>query len=633
MTASLPQPEKIKFDTSLSFLKKFKWVKVEKVGEEKVLRLMMPISGCFNGISTDNTCQTLSSLKLFMGEVGQEGNSAEKELNLFKEKVAKLIETIETLEKNSSQIPILKNLLQSADKLLIDFQSFKRQNTNFFSSSKIPQKVIDYILKDQDDKSTPNFYAVHLRPRGIDPVLGIDPQKVNFKFDRNQVFGTISDEDYWQRQRDCFVKNLMMSFLGLDSSIPGKIVVRKKTKKIQAGELNNEFERSAANSSISDNELNPDFLNSSGQALASLKLSKLYAENTDIEDIFGISLDRLRRSKVQKDNIELLFKSLKKLLEQKFNANISGFTVNDLISEIENHKDSITDIGDLIINICQRVVELCSAEDGVDVSPFFSINITQSDLNNDGRNNLAIITQFFIAKFNQFCVAHDLCRKNLNLGEILDRHSTISSQLVQLIKRNLEEGNDNIEDNIINFFTNLRSDSKPLITALNDAQKERLKKEFRDQWVHSSTSQHFDDFMFVSPKDGGRVVYDKNAAHMQFDFSLFYQSQVGTGNLQYIPTSYCLSKLDQADQYTEDKKRFDDESSIEVTKAELINNIKELLKSPSKDKLSRVVDYLMQKVSGKFLFETDGFKIDQLFNGYCKKKFKWRGFKKMSRIC
>ena len=233
MTASLPLPEKIKFDTSLSFLKKFKWVKVEKVGEEKVLRLMMPISGCFNGISTDNTCQTLSSLKLFMGEVGQEGNSAEKELNLFKEKVAKLIETIETLERDSSQITILRKLLQNADKLLIDLQSFKIQNTNFFFSSKIPQKVLDYILKDQDDKSTPNFYAVHLRPRGIDHVLGIDPHKVNFKFNRDQQYGTANDDDYWRRQSDCFVKKLMMSFLGLDSSIPGKIAVKKKQKKLK----------------------------------------------------------------------------------------------------------------------------------------------------------------------------------------------------------------------------------------------------------------------------------------------------------------------------------------------------------------------------------------------------------------
>ena len=365
--------------------------------------------------------------------------------------------------------------------------------------------------------------------------------------------------------------------------------------------------------------LNPFFKDSANNPSDNLRLSKLYYDNIDIQDIFGISLNHHERTQVQRDNIELLFRSLKKFLEQKFNADTSEFSVDKLIPEIENYKDSITDIGDLITYIYPRVAELCSAEDGVDVSPFFSINITADDLNNDGRNKLAIITQFFIAKFNQFCVAHGLCKKSLNLGEILDRDLTLSSQLVQLINQNLRVGNENIEDEIINFLTRLtlsKPNSQALITELTHRQKERLKKEFRGQWIYSSTSQHFDDFMFVYPKDGGRVVYHKNAGHMQFDFSLFYQSQVGTGNLQYKPTSYCFSKLDQSDQYIEDTKRFDDESSIEVTKAVLINNIRELLKSPSKDKLSKVVDYLMQNVQGKFLFETDGFKIDQLFEGY-----------------
>ncbi|MFM7620870.1 MAG: hypothetical protein ACKO47_04620, partial [Alphaproteobacteria bacterium] len=239
MTHSAPQ-DKINLDTSLSFLKDFKWVRVEKVNDDKILRLMMPITGSFEGISIHNTCQTSKNLKFFMGTSYDvpKLKSAEEELNLFKEKVGKIIESLKILDANNAQIKTLEGYLGDADRLLHDFSQFKLSNPNLTNSTEIPVKIQEFIFAEKKPNRTAvdeqrlggigqsNFYAVHLRPRAPDPILGIkDPVagtdnakegylKADFRFNRDQASGSTSDVNYWQIQLDGFVKKLMQEFIG-----------------------------------------------------------------------------------------------------------------------------------------------------------------------------------------------------------------------------------------------------------------------------------------------------------------------------------------------------------------------------------------------------------------------------------
>ena len=150
-----------------------------------------------------------------------------------------------------------------------------------------------------------------------------------------------------------------------------------------------------------------------------------------------------------------------------------------------------------LLGVCARDVW-----DSIPSPPFYST--PQSLSETERAERLSIITQFFLANLNVYCVSKGISTKNI--GAILDGSIELSRALVTVVATALSAG-DNVEEKIGTFF-NENSALFGLSSPLNADQIVAIKEQFKRNYstiTATSENTHMDDFMLLAKEATGEA--------------------------------------------------------------------------------------------------------------------------------
>jgi len=166
-------------------------------------------------------------------------------------------------------------------------------------------------------------------------------------------------------------------------------------------------------------------------------------------------------------------------------------------------------------------------------SPFYAASRERPDVQLE---KLSIMTQFFLATINVYCMSHGLT--TVNFGAILDGNQALSDELTQTIKQSLENGED-VENNICRFIEKHRDAFQlPQNTRLNTQQ---IKEKFIRTYLTVKDSPHMDEFLLLD-LEAPNAIFVTHQGSICTDITLLVQEQELTNTLR-------LNKLDFIDSH------------------------------------------------------------------------------------
>jgi hypothetical protein len=131
-------------------------------------------------------------------------------------------------------------------------------------------------------------------------------------------------------------------------------------------------------------------------------------------------------------------------------------------------------------------------------------------------DELANITQFFLAQVNIYCRIHKMSLTNF--GAILDADEDLSTTLAAIVQSCLLSGAP-VEDAILDFI-NQQSDTFGLSALLLPVEQALIKRQFTRHFAQIKESKEFDEFIILDASKKGPFFSYQNAISLQFaDFS------------------------------------------------------------------------------------------------------------------
>ena len=158
------------------------------------------------------------------------------------------------------------------------------------------------------------------------------------------------------------------------------------------------------------------------------------------------------------------------------------------------------------------LIGACAAEIGptIQTPPFYSV-----PEHSDKAEKLSIMTQFFLAQVNIYCVTRGL--STANFGAVLDVSEDLSNQVADIVKSSLGEGAD-VENKLCEFF-NRNKVSFGLTRDLESADVELIRQKFERTYrtvTATKENPHMDDFMVLDVTPGGSFFTHKGSICTDF---------------------------------------------------------------------------------------------------------------------
>jgi hypothetical protein len=416
--------------------------------ETNRVHLLMPIVGGVD-IATDNTCQSPATLKRFFGVGHLHDISALKSLGNYKADLENDIEFgggIQVGIQGKTERLVQVKILMEICNKALLAEGMQRSEFYY------PQKVKALI------EAEPSVFTIALRPRFRDLVT--DPQvpiftmqrdsELSYEWDRIEDIAQCPDEVCGALMEKGLPKELLNVFKDLQLKD-----IKTDEKK---SELSKEQLIEIAQSHYSDKEINV------GEA-------KFNEIKEYINGLYG------RESAA----LEWSFEDFKDFLPT---------TTDDCIENLINSVEEVIEVGESSI------------------SPFSSHKLPKHLTRI--QDKLMVLTQFFLAQVNIYCVVNKLTDRNANFGKIFDDDQPLSKVIAAKVMACLRSGA-GVEDALLQIINNHQVQlqlGRPLTV---DDQTAIIKK-FKAQWGVVKDSEHFDDFMIFDGNIQGATFVSHHGA-------------------------------------------------------------------------------------------------------------------------
>ncbi len=205
-----------------------------------------------------------------------------------------------------------------------------------------------------------------------------------------------------------------------------------------------------------------------------------------------------------------------------------------LFSRLFAHKPNSADYINALIQTCSPTFW-----HALPLSPFYNGNTEQNDPKKT-IEELSLLTQYFFAQINIYCVSTQLTEQNFGL--ILDNSPDLCHQLAQCVVNALNTSSD-VENNIGEFF-NTHLNEFTLSRALTADEIAAIKQKFSRTYLLIKTQKHHEDLqdlMVVDTQNKHLFVTVDGRMHMNY---LLEQELKCDGNFQVapIPKSFYLAE-------------------------------------------------------------------------------------------
>ena len=501
-----------------------------------MVHLMLPVvSG--TSIGLDNTCKSVLSLQEFFGISTKNYNQtiALNELQTYR----KCLETdIRILEDGSPIKQKKQERLEQVKYYIQALKSLKNSRQLDVLHGEFPgyPKALKDLMKSNERR---NIYSVHLKPREQDNSLrSVSPV---FKIVRDNDDKGMPKSKLYNAMHDWFRNLQIKPQQDLRSTITQNVIQKRTasseqtiqellhaecesllgisidfTKTTAAEKINDEFINNELNNCVLFiKEARPDNLEMYKGHFLFIEPDKLsYIHYDGREDVISLAdtdfvekLTAKRTEAFKQKNASLPPRLKLQYSSQIKNIPLTKNSINSLITQTTGYAlppSTNKDIIDILIGYCAP-----NAFDNIIESPFAKIDETY---NRDAVEKLSIITQFFLAEINIYCVANNLT--SANFGGIFDTSDDLSHALATLVAETLT-ANASVEQAILNFI-NSNQNELHLSDQLTSNQMQEIKQRFAEDFMQIRQSPHFDEFMLLDNQHPGLFFTHQGAITVDF---------------------------------------------------------------------------------------------------------------------
>ena len=128
-------------------------------------------------------------------------------------------------------------------------------------------------------------------------------------------------------------------------------------------------------------------------------------------------------------------------------------------------------------------------------------------------DKLNILTQFFMATVNFYCLDHNKTRQNF--GALLDQNADFSRGLAQCVTRGISRGED--AGALLLGYVNDQHQRFGMNNRLGEADLGAIQRLFHARWIIIESSDHFDEFITLDPTQPGGLFNHQGRMCISFD--------------------------------------------------------------------------------------------------------------------